>query len=74
MKTNNFGEFKPTIPIEAIDLLIFPGTGAEEREQDGTDRFFEQLLDRLMLMMISLHQMNISHFVRAIFVVHDYLI
>lgn len=36
---------RPTIPIEAIDLVIFPRTISEEREQDGTDRFFEQLLD-----------------------------
>ena len=45
MKTNISGEYRPTIPIEAIDLVIFPVNGAEEKEQDGTDRFFEQLLD-----------------------------
>jgi hypothetical protein len=45
MKPNNSGEFRPTIPIEPIDVLIFPRTNSEEREQNGVDRFFEQLLD-----------------------------
>ena len=45
MKPNNSGELRPTIPIEAIDVLIFPRTNSEEREQNGVDRFFEQLLD-----------------------------
>ena len=45
MKPNISGQFRPTIPIEVIDLVIFPGANSEEREQDGTDRFFEQLLD-----------------------------
>ncbi len=41
-KPNNSGEVRPTIPIEAIDVLIFPRTNSEEREQNGV---FEQLLD-----------------------------
>ena len=45
MKPNISGELRPTIPIEAIDVLIFPRTISEEREQNGMDRFFEQLLD-----------------------------
>jgi hypothetical protein len=30
MKPNNSEEFRPTIPIEAIDVLIFPRTTSEE--------------------------------------------
>jgi hypothetical protein len=45
MKPNDLNEVRPTIPIESIDLLIYPRTNSEEREQDGLDRFFQQLLD-----------------------------
>ena len=45
MKPNDSNEVRPTIPIESIDLLIYPRTNSEEREQDGLDRFFQQLLD-----------------------------
>jgi hypothetical protein len=45
MKPNDLDEVRPTIPIESIDLLIYPRTNSEEREQDGMDRFFQQLLD-----------------------------
>lgn len=45
MKPNDLDEGRPTIPIESINLLIYPRTNSEEREQDGMDRFFQQLLD-----------------------------
>jgi hypothetical protein len=45
MKQHDSNVLKPTIPIEVIDLLLYPRNRPEEREQDGMDRFFQQLLD-----------------------------
>jgi hypothetical protein len=45
MKADESNVLKPTIPIEVIDLLLHPRNKHEEREQDGMDRFFQQLLD-----------------------------
>lgn len=45
MKPNKLNEVRPTVPIEAIDLLIHLRINSEERDQDGLDRFFQQLLD-----------------------------
>jgi hypothetical protein len=45
MKPDDSYILKLTIPIDSIDLLIYPKNKSEEREQDGMDRFFEQLLD-----------------------------
>jgi hypothetical protein len=42
MKADESNVLKPTIPI---DLLLHPRNKHEEREQDGMDRFFQQLLD-----------------------------
>jgi hypothetical protein len=45
MKQDDSNVLKPTIPIEVIDLLLYPINRPEEREQDGMDRVFQQLLD-----------------------------
>ena len=45
IKPNDLNEVRPTIPIESIDLLTYPRANSEEREQDGLDRCFQQLLD-----------------------------
>jgi hypothetical protein len=45
IKPNELNEVRPTVPIETTDLLIYPRANSEEREQDGLDRFFQQLLD-----------------------------
>ena len=45
MKPDDLNEVRPTVPIETTDLLIYPRTNSEEREQDGLDRVFQQLLD-----------------------------
>ncbi|OAJ40323.1 hypothetical protein BDEG_24070 [Batrachochytrium dendrobatidis JEL423] len=56
IKQNESNMLKPTIPIEVIDLLFYPRTNSKEREQDGMDRFFQQLLDTTVtLKMNSLH-------------------
>ena len=67
MKPDESNIVKPTIPIEVIDLLLYPRNKPEEREQDGMDRFFQQLLD--MKMRMNSLQDNFFHIIRITIII-----